>query len=1331
MPNPKKWKSLLGILLIQTALFTTVVLTSRAEMKTYTVADGLVAPVVRIIFQDSRGTLWFGSDRGDVNRFDNKEQKLLPLSVYAEKVDPEALLGTTLQIVEDKWGHIWFLTQHPSERKGRVSQFNGKAIQYLGTANALIVDKQGDVWVADSDSTGPRLSKYTTSGVQRPLKIQSFAIADRNIAPNLQASTAKQDVTAWTIEIIFQAQGGKFWLGGSDGEKGLILSFQPESAGKKAKFAILSQYLREGSSLGPHIQYTDTIRAITQDTDGTLWFGGHEFLLEFDGQTVTRRIPAPWSYSGGQTRRRRGPNGRRNQPLHPEQKVSLNRDSKGTIWLSDKSRGRYNLRRWDGFESVPLKTNAIGEADTPQYLRGFFEIQDKSGNLWFSSDAGAHRYDADLVDEMLYRVEDGLGSNRIKTIFEAMDGTLWFGHDNGVTKFNPRPAMVDRTTHSAAGISSVRLIYEDNAERFWFSIPGGVALYNGDELRQHQLTVEIEETPRPAFPNPPSRRQRETRRRTEIVKIFEVGNQVWFVCNRVRRFNTTRYTFFRYANGKFDQVSLNVETDIGPGGERLHRNSDVLVSTEAEPWIAFGGWLFKPNASGLQWLSNRGFTQISFGQTRKIRHADSAITALHRDTHGQLWYHLENGEVFRYPISLDEVSNRRQRRQARMQPEILPINSVIPVAGGRHEHIKWFFSVATGKLTRWIEPLIKETGEASIIELQGRSGSPPVSIWETPPSENTQKRITFIFKDSLSTYELENLQSAPTITNINLAPVNATLTSTTGILWLATSRGAIRYDGTALTTYATKKEGFLVDDIRDVKEDSWGNIWFATWGGGVVRYDGETFYAITTRDGLKHNNVSKIHESQAKHIWFATEGGVTHYTPENGGLPFCRLTAIAADDTNIELSSTVNLPAKPQHITIDFQGISPLREPLAYQFKLIGLDTNIWTEVSSKQIEAMPIQLDMPTDEPTHKPLMSNADITYQLNRIQNGRLQIRYKNLKSGTYTILIKAMREGSSYTQPPAALNFTIPPPIWTHWRSYLLPILFAIVVLGLLARLLVNLRQTRLLRAEMQRQETAEVDRMRSELEEARNIQAGLLPTEAPVTEGFEIAGFSMPATQVGGDFYDYLTVQNGHTAIAIADAAGKGLRGAMNAVLTNGMLHEVARFKAKAEVILSDLNASLAPRLYGPSFIALNLAILDESKKQIDYANAGQPYPILKRGTDSTTTATENNRTNATLFEIESSDLPLGGMKKASYESVTCTLTEGDTLIFFSDGLIEALNTAQEMYGTDRLKELIANIPQHLSAEQIIRCIVDDVDNYIGEAEQYDDMTLVVIKCLLA
>ena len=403
--------------------------------------------------------------------------------------------------------------------------------------------------------------------------------------------------------------------------------------------------------------------------------------------------------------------------------------------------------------------------------------------------------------------------------------------------------------------------------------------------------------------------------------------------------------------------------------------------------------------------------------------------------------------------------------------------------------------------------------------------------------------------------------------------------------------------------------------------------------------------------------------------------------------------------------------------------MSSLREDLSYQFKIIGLGSLGWTHLSADEFTLLPASAaGVPSKRWFPASGLATQQATHQEGVLQefqnrNGVLCIRYTGLKAGAYSFIVKAFRKDWPYTHTPAVVDFTIPPPIWVQWRTYLPTLLFMAIVLGLMGKLFITRRRTTQLRNEMLQKEEAEIQRIRAELDEAQNIQIGLLPTESPDTKAFDIAGMSVPAAQVGGDFYEYLTVANGQTAVAVADAAGKGLRGAMNAVLTNGMLNEVARFTSEADVILTDLNAGLAPRMYGPNFIALNLAILNETEKRIDYANGGQPYPILKRGTQ--------------IIEIENSDLPLGSMKRVQYESIAFDLVEGDVLIFHSDGLIEALNPAEEMYGTERFKALVSQMPKDHTAEEVIQHIVEDVQQFVEEAEQYDDLTLVVIKSVSA
>ena len=144
--------SLLKFVFILILCFSVVFIESSVafeRLETYTVADGLVGPIVPVIFQDSRGVLWFGSDRGGVSRFDGKTfvpymaSPIVLEEVPTSGVHAGALLGRTRQIVEDKWGHIWFLTRDDSEKTGYVSRFDGTSIKLIGSGNLLIVDRWG------------------------------------------------------------------------------------------------------------------------------------------------------------------------------------------------------------------------------------------------------------------------------------------------------------------------------------------------------------------------------------------------------------------------------------------------------------------------------------------------------------------------------------------------------------------------------------------------------------------------------------------------------------------------------------------------------------------------------------------------------------------------------------------------------------------------------------------------------------------------------------------------------------------------------------------------------------------------------------------------------------------------------------------------------------------------------------------------------------------------------------------------------------------------------------------------------------------------------------
>jgi serine phosphatase RsbU (regulator of sigma subunit) len=318
----------------------------------------------------------------------------------------------------------------------------------------------------------------------------------------------------------------------------------------------------------------------------------------------------------------------------------------------------------------------------------------------------------------------------------------------------------------------------------------------------------------------------------------------------------------------------------------------------------------------------------------------------------------------------------------------------------------------------------------------------------------------------------------------------------------------------------------------------------------------------------------------------------------------------------------------------------------------------------------------------------------------------VEYFDLKPGEYTFKVQAVDRDLNYSE-PASVSIAIPAPPFYQTGIFLiaLSITGGVLLLGIIILAIQRWRAT-----------NAEKRRLLLELEDAHKMQIRLLPEIAPAVEGFEIAGFSKPAREVGGDFFDYLSLADGKIGLALADVSGKGLKGAMNAVLANGMLHEVAKIEMSCGKILSALNADLYPRMEKGMFTALELAIFDQNGKTLQWASAAQPHPLAKRDEE--------------VFEFQSDGaFPLGMMRNVAYPDFEQELQEGDIVIFYTDGIIEAENEVEEMYGAERLEKVVTHIVPTMTAEGIIETILQDVADFVGTAEQYDDMTVVVVKKL--
>jgi serine phosphatase RsbU (regulator of sigma subunit) len=246
------------------------------------------------------------------------------------------------------------------------------------------------------------------------------------------------------------------------------------------------------------------------------------------------------------------------------------------------------------------------------------------------------------------------------------------------------------------------------------------------------------------------------------------------------------------------------------------------------------------------------------------------------------------------------------------------------------------------------------------------------------------------------------------------------------------------------------------------------------------------------------------------------------------------------------------------------------------------------------------------------------------------------------------------------------------------------------------------------------EAKERERIEQELRVARSIQQASLPKEVPTLEGWQITPYYQPAREVGGDFYDFFELEDGRVGVVVGDATGKGVPAALVVTATYSMLRAVAQALGSFSPgeVLAQVNETLLARIPQNMFVTCFYAILDPKSGSLSYANAGHDPPYLRRrGGDAE--------------ELRARGMPLGLMSGMSYEEGEASLREEDSVLFYSDGLVEAHDPKGEMFGFPRLRALVA---QHGEERQQGDFLMEEIHAFVGEGwEQEDDITLLTLK----
>ena len=241
-----------------------------------------------------------------------------------------------------------------------------------------------------------------------------------------------------------------------------------------------------------------------------------------------------------------------------------------------------------------------------------------------------------------------------------------------------------------------------------------------------------------------------------------------------------------------------------------------------------------------------------------------------------------------------------------------------------------------------------------------------------------------------------------------------------------------------------------------------------------------------------------------------------------------------------------------------------------------------------------------------------------------------------------------------------------------------------------------------------------ERVGRELELAQWVQQNLFPDEPPAGAGWDASAHFLPASELGGDLYDFFELGEGVLGVAVGDVLGKGVPAALFGAFVSGSIRARAMERRAPGDLMTRVNRTLLKRGAEGYYCTVAFAVFDFPQRRMVLANSGLPYPLLYRAAE------------GQVETIELPGLPLGTFASATYEERVVALAPGDVVVFYSDGLTDARRDGEDYYGAARLAaQMEAGAAG--SAAELGERILSDVDAFLGEAPRADDLTLVVVK----
>ena len=1046
-----------------------------------------------------------------------------------------------------------------------------------------------------------------------------------------------------------------------------------------------------------------SVRSIIQDKRGFMWFATVDGLNKYDGYSLKIFRPDP-----------NNPNSISSPFLR-----DVIEDRQGDFWIATNGSGlnRYNPKtgNFKRFNQDAADPNSLSH----DYVWALHESS--KGEIWVGTDGGGlNKFNPQDNSFTQYRhnTQDpqSLSDDRVVAICEDKQGFIWCGTRNGgLNKLDPVSGQCKRFQNEPGNSNSLSHNYVwcllfDKDGFLWIGTHGGGL--NRLDINSETFVHFLHQ---PQVVN--------SLCHNDVNALYQDGNGIFWIGTNgggINQFDPVKLTFKHYRHHPNRPFSISDDhifsicedrsgvlwfgTSVG-GVNKLVRNRDRFS-------------LFQREAAADNTLS------------------DNLIWSLFEDREGFLWVGTQVGGLNRINRKSGEIksflTNPRDANslsgnwvrviyQPPSQPDTLWIGT--DVSGLNSLDLK------SGRFSRYQYQAGNIDGISSnriYSILEDKSGN----LWIGTRTGGLNRLDRKTGKFTHFRHDPENPHS------LSDDFVYKIYQDSSGVLWIGTFSGGLnRFDperGEFIRYQHDDNDpsSLSSNSVLSIYEDEAEVLWIGTGGGGLNMFDrkSEEFKYYGEAERLPNQVIYGVlgdHREEERYIWVSTNSGVSRFEPKTESVKnYTEKDGLQSNEFN---GGAYFQSAKTGEMF--FGGINGFNAFFPTKIK-----DNTYVPpilITSFRKLNKEFYFDKPVSE-IREIRLSHRDFTfsfefaaldfnapeknkyaYKMEGLDKGFIftnannrQAHYSTVAPGTYTFRVIGSNNDGVWNDQGLALKIIITPPYWQTWWFRI----FAALLIALTSWLIYKLRVKSLFQR----------TRMETELQTAHSAQMSIMPQQDPQIEGYDISGICIPANEVGGDFFDYfwMNEEKANFGISIGDVSGKGMKAAMTAVMAHGIIFSEAAKTSLVEKIIEPLNKSLYHKTDKQIFTTLCIASLAVERRELSFANAGLPKPILK------------SSGKAQYLEGSGSKIPLGIGVKCTCKSEQVQLKPGDLLVFYSDGISEACNASLAFYGSDRLMTLVENLsPADRDSKEVRQLILQDINAFAGNVDQHDDMTLVIVKVL--